>query len=341
MKLIRNSMYAPYKILKNDIKDYYLFHKTIPGYKETPLLRITSNVYIKDESHRLDSNSFKILGVSSAVAEQIGKFSKRQIHSFTELYNICKGLKVTVCTASDGNFGVSCAQMCKMLNLQSLIFIPFDTPKYYINEIVKYGGAYELVIGDYDRCVERAISYKTKNKECVLILDTAILEMQVQCAKQVMGGYKTIFSEIKNLNQFDYIFIQSGVGGLLAAAVCSIIDYKCKATKLIAVEPKNYNCLQLSIKEGKPIVAVGGETIINGLKCKTVSSAAWDILKYGVYSVTTVSDADCFKAFTFFKNMNIETGYTGACAYSGYWSIRHLIPSDKKVLCINTERAIY
>ena len=62
---------------KND--QVYKFHKSLPGYKPTPLVNLKNyssqigikNCLIKDESKRLGLNAFKVLGASYAMAHEI------------------------------------------------------------------------------------------------------------------------------------------------------------------------------------------------------------------------------------------------------------------------------
>lgn len=77
MQFIRNSFYN--KSLENPLFDNFsadvlenilTFHKTVPGYSETPLRHLdglsrtidVDKIFVKDESHRFGLNAFKGLG---------------------------------------------------------------------------------------------------------------------------------------------------------------------------------------------------------------------------------------------------------------------------------------
>ncbi len=59
----------------------YDFHRSLPGYRPSPLKRLSglagylgiSQVLIKDESHRFDLKAFKVLGASDAMAKCLGE----------------------------------------------------------------------------------------------------------------------------------------------------------------------------------------------------------------------------------------------------------------------------
>ena len=68
------------------------FHKSIPGYKPTPLQDLTklseklniSKLWVKDESKRFDLNAFKFLGSSYAFAKYLAG-SEEESLSFSQL----------------------------------------------------------------------------------------------------------------------------------------------------------------------------------------------------------------------------------------------------------------
>ena len=58
------------------IKEVEIFHKSLPGYQVTPLLKLGGlaarlgihTLMIKDESHRFELKAFKVLGASYALS---------------------------------------------------------------------------------------------------------------------------------------------------------------------------------------------------------------------------------------------------------------------------------
>ena len=62
-----------------NLKRVHKFHQSIPGYKETPLVKLesfaselgTNSVFVKDESKRFNLNAFKVLGASYSLACQL------------------------------------------------------------------------------------------------------------------------------------------------------------------------------------------------------------------------------------------------------------------------------
>ena len=92
------------------------FHHSISGYKPTPLVNLSQlakrldvkNIFVKDESHRFDLNSFKVLGASYAIAKYLAE--KLELKSDELEFNKIIAYKskyenITFVTATDGNHG--------------------------------------------------------------------------------------------------------------------------------------------------------------------------------------------------------------------------------------------
>ena len=82
------------------------FHRSMTDYYTATLEKKIGEVYIKDESDRMGTGSFKILGVSYAIY----KLYEKMCHSnnFNGLKDYFDKRKTTFVTASDGNFGIEC-----------------------------------------------------------------------------------------------------------------------------------------------------------------------------------------------------------------------------------------
>ena len=69
-----------YDVLTEELMTEILsFHKTIPGYEKTPLVRLSAlanssgigDIFVKDESHRFGLKAYKVLGGSYGILKNI------------------------------------------------------------------------------------------------------------------------------------------------------------------------------------------------------------------------------------------------------------------------------
>jgi len=331
-----------YELLKNNrnntLDEVIKFHQGIEKYYDkTSKKEIVPGVYVKDESERLNTGSFKILGVSYSIYKLFEDKCKQK--NFMGLYEYLVKKKMCFVTASDGNFGIALSYFCKILKQKCIVYLPSNTPQYYINRIRKNNAKIFLCKGDYDVCVYNAIIYSRKNN-VKLILDTKPFGLTVDdVSANVISGYTTLFLE--DMDEYDYMFIPAGVGGLLSAAIQYNSHIGNKRCKVISVEPIVYNCVQQSIHKGKIIKVKGGNTLINGLKCCSPSESAWTYIYKGVYGCLGVDDYECMVAKSELETYGFSTGFTGAMGYCGYKAFVKLEIEnlkDKRILIINTER---
>lgn len=317
------------------------FHQGMTKYyKSTPEKEIYAGIHIKDEAKRLNTGSFKILGVSYAIYKMFEEECNG--NGFQGLCDYFEQRKVCFVTASDGNFGIAVSYFCKLINQKCKVYLPHSTPQYYIDKIAENNATIVFCEGDYDECVNSAIQFSIGNN-VKLVLDTAIRgKYMEEVARNVIVGYCTMFLESRNY--YDYMFIPTGVGGLLAAAILYNIHIGNKECKIISVEPETYNCVQQSICRGKLIRINGSDTLMNGLKCGTPSEYAWPFILNGTYGCLCISDYECMLGKKELEIYGIETGATGSTGYSGYKvfeknKIENL--EGKKILIINTEKTDY
>ena len=327
--------------MNSALEEAMKFHQGMTKYyKSTPEKEIYAGIHIKDEAKRLNTGSFKILGVSYAIYKMFEEECNG--NGFQGLCDYFEQRKVCFVTASDGNFGIAVSYFCKLIYQKCKVYLPHSTPQYYIDKIAENNATIVFCEGDYDECVNSAIQFSIGNN-VKLVLDTAIRgKFMEEVARNVIVGYCTMFLESRNY--YDYMFIPTGVGGLLAAAILYNIHIGNKECKIISVEPETYNCVQQSICRGKLIRINGSDTLMNGLKCGTPSEYAWPFILNGTYGCLCISDYECMLGKKELEIYGIETGATGSTGYSGYKvfeknKIENL--EGKKILIINTEKTDY
>ena len=333
-----NKMLGECAIEKYNCEDVWNFHKSIQGSSSLKLRNLGRNITIVDCSRALGLNSFKAFGVTYAFYKMMQERIPG-ICDYASLIRKADSFDIKVCTASDGNFGVAISYMCNLLHIKCKVYLPSDTPKYYIDKLMESNAEIVSIDGDYDKCIVQALECGGSDRYEVL-LDTSITGLYENTfVKNVMYGYLSVFMLITK--QYDYVFVPVGVGGLLSTAISFFKSIDNSKTKIIAVEPENYNCVQKSIEKGEMVSVEGKKTLINGLTCGTVSSMAWNNIKSGTDIAMTIDDEEAEKGYETLLEMGFNTGYTGAAAYSGYlkFSNDYSIKKNSSVLIINTEKS--
>ena len=274
-------------------------HRQIPEYRMTPLKSLShlalmlnlGGIWVKDESQRLDLNSFKVLGGSFAIYRFLQTQLKMDHKEIPVSELTSEELKrklgrMTFAAATDGNHGMGIAWAAKQLGLRSIIYVHKHTTHSRIKAIEKNGANVVVIDGTYDDAV-RQVNQDAHKHGWHVISDTS-WEGYEDIPKWVMQGYTTMFSEAQE--QFaaqgmikpTHIVMQAGVGALAAATIgfyCQIFGSECP--KFVVVEPVNAACLFYSAKiaDGNPHRFEGNlNTIMAGLACGDPSPLAWKIL---------------------------------------------------------------
>jgi diaminopropionate ammonia-lyase len=289
------------KLITNEIaRKTSDFHKKITGYHISPLkgLNQLSNflglggIWVKDESERLNLNSFKILGGSYAIYKQIKEVlgvNDREL-SFSEITseeNREKLKELIFATATDGNHGRGVAWTASKLGIKSVIYVHSNTAKARIKTIESYGAIVKIINGSYDEAVEQ-VTVDAKKNNWQIIADTA-WEGYEKIPTWIMQGYSTMYLEVQEqlaaigIVKPTHIFVQAGVGSLAASVVNYYKNlFNEDSPTTIIVEPENANCIfQSAIQnQDKPVnVEIVKQTIMAGLECGNPNPIAWDILK--------------------------------------------------------------
>jgi diaminopropionate ammonia-lyase len=278
-----------------------------PGYAVSPLHRLdglarrckVQRLYYKDEAERFGLKSFKALGGSYAVAQQLLRIIKEKTGKSAEHVELFSGehadllRNVTVATATDGNHGRSVAWGAQQFGCQCVIYIHADVSAYRERKMAELGARIVRVDGNYDDSV-RAVASAAAENDWVIVSDNSY-PGYAEIPKDVAAGYTVMLSEI--VSQLDgtipgHVLVQGGCGGL-ASAVCGYFRERwgAKGPRLIVVEPEQANCLQRSALAGEMVVVDGRlESLMAGLSCGEVSLLAWEILKEGASDFVTLPE---------------------------------------------------
>lgn len=275
------------------------FHRQIPGYRMSPLKGLSNlaarlnlgGIWIKDESARLDLQSFKVLGGAYAIYQLIQKRlgMEGQEIPFSELNGapIRKKLgDLTFAAATDGNHGRGVAWSAAQMGFSSVIYVHKATSQARIRAIEKNGASVVVVDGNYDDAVRQA-SQDAERNGWEVISDTS-WDGYTDIPIWVMQGYTTMLVEVQEqlaaqgLIRPTHVFVQAGVGSLAAATIGFYASlFREQRPRSVVVEPTRAACLYHSAHaaDGKPH-AIDGEldTIMAGLACGEPNPIAWSIL---------------------------------------------------------------
>lgn len=282
------------------------FHKQIPGYRMSALQGLPNlatmfgvgGIWVKDESSRLQLNSFKVLGGSFALyrylQKQLGILGEDTPFSYLASDEVKQKVgDLVFASATDGNHGRGIAWSAKKLGFKCVIYVHSETTIRRIDAIKSNGAKVVVVDGNYDDAV-RQVAIDAKANGWTIISDTS-WDNYTEIPTWIMQGYLTMLTEAQEqfggvgLVKPTHVFIQAGVGAL-AASVIGFYHalFGQDAPKCIVVEPDKADCLYKSAlaDDGKPHSVKGDlDTIMAGLSCGDPSPIAWEILK---------ENADCF-----------------------------------------------
>ncbi len=362
-------------LITNEVaRKAFNFYQKISGYRISPLKGLNhlskflglGGIWVKDESERLNLNSFKILGGSYAIYKHIKEVLnvKGRELSFAEITseeNREKLKDLVIATATDGNHGRGVAWTANKLGLRSMIYVHKNTAKARIKTIQNYGATVKIINGTYDEAVEQ-VTVDAKKNNWQIIADTA-WEGYEKIPTWIMQGYSTMYLETQEqlaalgIVKPTHIFVQAGVGSLAASVVnyYKNLFHEDSPTTII-VEPDNANCIfQSAIKnDEKPVnVEIVKNTIMAGLECGNPNPIAWDILRTQADYFLSCPDYVAAKGMRVYAmplqgDPMIVSGESGAVTLGALMfimkqkSLENLkdelkLDADSQVLLINTE----
>ena len=306
------------------------FHAALPGYAPTPVRDLPATaqqlglgaVGVKDESARLGLPAFKVLGASWAV--------ERTLRSRADTR--------TLVAASAGNHGRAVAHVAAQRGLRARIHLPARAVAARRQAIADEGAEVVVVDGDYEDAV-RAASRAAREPHAAEIADVGASDQ----AHWVIDGYATLFGELTA--DWDVLLVPTGVGAL-AAAACR--HAAAAGAAVVAVEPATAACLTASLGQGRPTRVATPGTVMAGLDCAEVSSAAWPTLLAGVAATITVADGELPDADRVLRAAGMTIGASGACTVAALHTLagsdaaRRLrdalaLTPDSRVLLLATE----
>ncbi len=351
------------------------FHKTIPGYKPTPLAKLTNmaeylglgEVYIKDESYRFGLNAFKVLGGSFAMARYIAQQTGRDVSELDFETLTSDKLReefgqATFFTATDGNHGRGVAWAANRLKQKSVVFMPKGSTETRLKNIQAEGATATIEEVNYDECVRMAAAAAAKTPNGVVVQDTA-WEGYEEIPSWIMQGYGTMALEASaqlaenGVDRPTHVFVQAGVGSLAGAVQGYFANkYPDNPPIVVVVEADVAACLYKGAVQGngeEAIVDGDMQTIMAGLACGEPNTTSWDILKNHVSVFIAASDGIAAHGMRMLSapikgDPQVVSGESGAAPFGALVSIMKdpayadlraelKLDKDSKVLLFSTE----
>jgi len=350
------------------------FHRQIPGYTMSPLRALPNlaqmfgvgGIWVKDESVRLELNSFKVLGGSFAmyrfIQDKLGLGDEQMNYEYLASAEVKQKLgNITFASATDGNHGRGIAWAAQKLGFECVIYVHSETSARRIDAIRSYGARVEVIAGNYDDAV-RQIVVDAEKYGWEIISDTS-WEGYTRVPGWIMQGYTTMTAEIQEqlsgqgLIKPTHIFVQAGVGALAAAVIGYYHSlFGQDAPKCIVVEPENAACLYHTARvDDGDVHSIEGnlDTIMAGLACGEPSQIAWNALKDTADAFVSVPDYIAARGMRMYAtplvgDPFIVSGESGAVTLGAFVSILKEngvdelrdfldINEDSQILFLNTE----
>ncbi len=298
-------------------EDALSFHRSLSGYAPTPLIELpqlatelgVGRVLVKDESSRLGLPAFKVLGASWAC------------HQVQQ-----RRPGATLVTATDGNHGRAVARMAAHFGVGATVFVPELMLPETAARISEEGAEVVRVSGDYTAAVRRAADFAAEDPGDAtagrpgraLVQDTAWPGYE-QVPAWIVAGYATLLAEVDAElgGSPDLVAVPVGVGSLAEAVVRHYRRPGVSHPSVLATEPDTAACLLASLTAGRPTDVPTGSTVMAGLNCGTVSSAAWPVLQAGCDAAVAVSDEDALRAVDDLAGFGVSSGPSGAATLAG------------------------
>ena len=273
-------------------------------------------VLAKDESGRFGLNAFKLLGARFAIETLIRDGDVRP--------------GATLVCASEGNHGRAVARAARDAGCSCRVYMAHDASAARVQAIAGEGADVIKVDGSYDDAV-RIMEADARSHGWTIISDTAWPGYE-RIPRLIMLGYTHMLDEVREQGagsrepgrEFDFIFVQGGVGGLLCAmASWCAFHRRDNPPRVITVEPTSAACLQASARAGRPVAVTGPlNTSMAGLRNREVSPPAFMALLPIVDAFMAIDDVWSDAAMRTFARPHggdpaINAGASGSAALGG------------------------
>jgi len=229
--------------------------------------RCQAEVWLKLESLQLE-NSFKSRGAFNAVLALLER----------------NGTPARLVTASAGNHGRALAAAAETFRLPLVVFTPANAPATKLGAIRRRGATLRAEARDYDEAERLAKEFAAS--------DGAIF-ISPYNDDDVIAGAGTVAVEIfEDVPEIDVLVVPIGGGGLISG-VAVAANGVAPACEVIGVEAAASCAFQTSMRAGRLVEIVPGETIADGLGGNPdFETVTFGYIKQLVDRIETVTEAE-------------------------------------------------
>jgi diaminopropionate ammonia-lyase len=331
------------------------FHTRLPHYSPTPLLDIAElaqlagvgRVLVKDETNRLDTRSYEILGAAWAIyrsaLERLGKRPRRWygIDDLAPQFEPLRPLRVV--TISDNHLGLAVARAARWLGFDATIFIPGSSLPERRAAIEAEGARVVTAGASYDDALAEA-SLEVSPED--LLISDMSWEAFEDVPSWVIDGYVTIFEEIADELSargltLDALLLPMGTGALGAAASDYLRTEQFGADlRLIGVEPEAAACFAESSVAGRRVAAPDpAPSIMTSLARGLPSPLAFGPVMAALDGFVAITDDEADGAVLALEEAGVVASSSGAASLAGLVAARWDLdlPADACVVVLCTE----
>ena len=195
--------------------------------------------------------------------------------------------KGVVCSSA-GNHAQGVAYAANLLDVNSTIVMPKNTPYLKIQSTQNFGGNVVLHGTCYDDAYLKAKSIELENDSVFIHPFNDI---------NVIYGQGTIALELfEDLDDIDVIICPIGGGGLISGISLATKELN-PNIKIIGVQAEGANAMEQSYKLGKIMSLSSVNTIADGIAVKSPGELTYSIIREYVDEIVTVSDKEIAEAF--------------------------------------------
>jgi len=286
----------------------------------TPLAHLSSlarahglaDILVKDETFRFGLPAFKIVGVTYAVDRLLRRTSPTML-----------------ACATAGNHGRAVARVAASRGLRAVVYMREGSLSTTVARVRGEGADVVLVPGSYDDAVRR-MAIDADAHGWTIVSDTA-WDGYEQIPRDIMAGYTWIMMEAARqwVTPPATLVVQAGVGGLLAAVASWVAAFTPRLFPsrplVVCAEPRGADCVGRALADGRVAPFTPGDTIMAGLQCGEVSTAAFPALLRSVDAAVAVDDEDVIGTIRHLAqpigdDPKINSGPSGACGLAAVLS---------------------
>jgi threonine dehydratase len=268
--------------------------------------RLRTNVYVKMEMFQ-KTGAFKVRGAFN-----------RMLSLAPE--ERCKG----VVAVSGGNHAQAVAYAARTLGLKSVILMPENTPKTYVEATRGYGAQINFA-GNVGAAFAQVAEYQQQGWAYIHPFDDPL----------VMAGQGTLGLEIlEDVPQVTDLVVSIGGGGLIGGIATAVKSLK-PSVRVWGVETEGADCMSRSLAAGKVVTLDAITSVARTLGAPAPSERTLAMARELVERVIVVSDAEALAALRWIlERLKVLTEPAASCTLAAAERLRDQFSKERHVVLV-------